>query len=110
MAINTRDGKVCTSQIGRIQAHGYYQVQRYSSAFGYNTREYSVAVHATNNLQSYVTSYYHRINPELEASGKAMWDAQGSNVVVLEVGCKYQLDKSAFIKGRISNAGMLGIA
>lgn len=39
-----------------------------------------------------------------------MWDAQGSNVVVLEVGCKYQLDKSAFIKGRISNAGMLGIA
>ncbi|CDS02654.1 hypothetical protein LRAMOSA00059 [Lichtheimia ramosa] len=94
MAINTRDGKV----------------QRYSSAFGYNTREYSVAIHATNNLQSYVASYYHRINPELEASGKAMWDAQGSNVVVLEVGCKYQLDKSAFIKGRISNAGMLGIA
>ncbi|ORY96807.1 eukaryotic porin/Tom40 [Syncephalastrum racemosum] len=86
------------------------KINRYNAAFGYSAPEYAVAVHALNNLNSYAASYYHRVNGDLEASGKASWDATGSNAVALEVGAKLKLDSSAFVKGKISNAGVLGVA
>ncbi|KAI8381543.1 eukaryotic porin/Tom40 [Radiomyces spectabilis] len=86
------------------------KISRYNAAIGYSAREYGVAIHATNNLSHYAASYYHRVNSDLEASGKAAWDSNGSNAVALEVGAKLQLDPSAFVKGKISNSGVLGVA
>ncbi|KAI8146526.1 eukaryotic porin/Tom40 [Fennellomyces sp. T-0311] len=86
------------------------KISRYNAAFGYSAAEFAVAIHATNNLNNYAASYYHRVNSDLEASGKASWDASGSNAVALEVGAKLKLDSSAFVKGKISNSGVLGVA
>ncbi|KAI9312732.1 eukaryotic porin/Tom40 [Dichotomocladium elegans] len=86
------------------------KISRYNAAFGYSAGEYAVAVHATNNLSTYSASYYHRVNSDLEASGKASLDANGSSAVALEVGAKLKLDASAFVKGKISNSGVLGVA
>ncbi|CDH50053.1 voltage-dependent ion-selective channel [Lichtheimia corymbifera JMRC:FSU:9682] len=86
------------------------KISRYNAALGYSAGEYAVAVHALNNLNNYAVSYYHKVNPDLEASGKASCDASGSNAVALEVGAKLKLDSSAFVKGKISNSGVLGVA
>lgn len=88
----------------------HFQIGRYNAAVGYTAAEYGVAVHATNNLSNYAASYYHRVNSDLEASGKASWDSKGSNAVALEVGAKLKLDATAFVKAKISNAGVLGLA
>ncbi|CAO3647721.1 unnamed protein product [Cunninghamella blakesleeana] len=86
------------------------KISRYNTAIGYTTPEYAVALHATNNLNVFSASYYHRVSSDLEASGKASWDSKGSNAVALEVGGKLKLDSSAFVKGKISNSGVLGVA
>lgn len=82
---------------------------RYNSTVGYSTREYAVAVHALNNLNQYAASYYHRINENLEASGKAVWSNKDVAMtgVSLEVGAKLRLDPTAFVKGKITNSGLL---
>ncbi|KAG0165248.1 Mitochondrial porin [Apophysomyces sp. BC1034] len=86
------------------------KVTRFNTALGYSAKEYAVAVHASNELSSFAASYYHRVNSDLEASGKASWNTKGSNAVALEVGAKLKLDSSAFVKGKISNSGVLGVA
>lgn len=69
-----------------------------------------MSVHAANNLSFYTASYYHRVNSNLEASGKAAWSTQKENAVALEVGAKLFLDNSAFVKGKINNAGIVGVS
>ncbi|KAI9319039.1 eukaryotic porin/Tom40 [Dichotomocladium elegans] len=86
------------------------KISRYNAAVGYSAAEYAVAVHATNNLSNFSASYYHRVNSDLEASGKAAWDAKTNSAVSLEVGAKLKLDKTTFVKGKISNSGVLGVA
>ncbi|KAI8978374.1 eukaryotic porin/Tom40 [Pilobolus umbonatus] len=86
------------------------KIGRYNAAVGYTAPEYGVAVHATNNLNNYAASYYHRVSQDIEASGKAAWDSKGSNAVALEVGAKFILDPSTFVKAKISNSGVLGLA
>lgn len=44
----------------------------------------------------------------MEASGKANWSNKGSNLVTLEVGAKLHLDPTAFVKGKITNNGVVG--
>ncbi|GAN09528.1 voltage-dependent ion-selective channel [Mucor ambiguus] len=85
------------------------KISRYHGAIGYSTREYAIAVHATNNMSQYTASYYHRVNPDLEASGKAIWSNKASiNGVALEVGAKLRLDSTSFVKGKITNSGVVG--
>lgn len=67
-----------------------------------------MAIHAVNNLNNYSASYYHRVSHTLEASGKANWSNKGSNLVALEVGAKLHLDPTAFVKGKITNNGVVG--
>jgi len=86
------------------------KIGRYNAAIGYSAADYGVAVHATNNLNNYAASYYHRVNADLEASGKAAWDSKGSNAIGLEVGAKLKLDSTTFVKTKISNSGVLGLA
>lgn len=45
----------------------------------------------------------------MEASGKAVWSNKDTAMtnVTLEVGAKLRLDSTAFVKGKITNAGLL---
>lgn len=85
------------------------KIARYNATLGYTAPEYAVAVHATNSLSVFSASYYHRVSSDVEAGGKAVWDSKGSNAVALEVGAKYQLDQTAFVKAKITNSGLLGL-
>ncbi|KAG0027274.1 Mitochondrial porin, partial [Gryganskiella cystojenkinii] len=96
-------------------------VTRFGAAAGYTAPEYSVALHAHNSFKVFSASYYHRINADLEAGGKAVWDSAKHGVaapekghaakapVALEVGAKLYLDRDAFVKAKVNNAGVLGL-
>ncbi|KAK3832114.1 MAG: eukaryotic porin/Tom40 [Linnemannia elongata] len=92
---------------------GAAKVSRFAAAAGYTAPEYSVALHAQNSFKVFSASYYHRINSDLEAGGKAVWDAKAEKgpktPVALEVGAKLYLDRDAFVKAKVNNAGVLGL-
>ena len=88
-----------------VGAEGGYDVQKaaitkYSAAVGYAVPQYSAAITAGNNLKVFSASYYHRVNPQVEAGAKATWDSKAGNTVGLEVASKYRLDPSSFTKVR----------
>lgn len=49
------------------------------------------------------------MNGDVEAGAKAIWDKKSSANVAIEVGTKYNLDKSSFLKAKVNNAGILGL-
>ncbi|KAI1290987.1 eukaryotic porin/Tom40 [Xylaria venustula] len=80
-----------------------YDVQKaavtgYSAAVGYVAPQYSAAITATDNLSVFAASYYHKVNPKVEASAKAVWNSKSGNAVGLEVASKYRLDPVSFAK------------
>lgn len=80
-----------------------YDVQKaavtgYSAAVGYVAPTYSAAVTATDNLSVFAASYYHKVNSQVEASAKAVWNSKSGNTVGLEVASKYRLDPLSFAK------------
>lgn len=86
-------------------AEAGYDVQkaaftRYSGTVGYSVPEYTAAVSATNNLSVISAMYYHRVNSQVEAGAKALWDTKSNNTVGLEVAGKYRVDPTSFIKVR----------
>jgi len=89
-----------------VGAEAGYDVQKaaitkYSAAVGYTHPQYSAAIVATNNLSFFSASYFHKVNPQVEAGAKATWDAKAGKPVGLEVASKYRLDPSSFAKVRI---------
>ncbi|KZZ87117.1 Porin, eukaryotic type [Ascosphaera apis ARSEF 7405] len=98
-----------------VGAEGGYDVQkaaitRYSAAVAYSLPEYTAALTATNNLSVYSASYYHRVNPVVEAGAKATWDSKTGNTVGLEVASKYRLDPSSFAKVKVNERGIAALA
>ncbi|TFL02735.1 eukaryotic porin/Tom40 [Pterulicium gracile] len=86
------------------------KVTRYAAAVGYNAPEYAVTIHGINNLNTFTASYYHRINTDVEAGAKAIYDTKATQGgVALEVGGKAYLDKTAFVKGKINHAGVIAL-
>lgn len=73
-------------------------ISKYSAAIGYTTPEYSAAITATNNLNIFSASYYHKVNSAVEAGAKATWDSKSTSNVGLEVASKYRLDPTSFAK------------
>lgn len=94
------DGFLAGAEVGYDVVNG--KISRYSAAVGYSAPEYTAAVTATNNLNVFAASYYHRVNAQVEAGAKATWDAKAgqANGVGLEIASKYRLDKDAFVKVR----------
>ncbi|KAI7878500.1 hypothetical protein K492DRAFT_164826 [Lichtheimia hyalospora FSU 10163] len=103
-----RDGFLAGGEVAYDVLNG--KISRYNAAVGYSAAEYAVAVHATNNLSNFAASYYHKVKSDIEVSGKASWDAKANGPVALEVGAKRTLDKTTFVKGKISNSGVVGVA
>ncbi|KAI1170447.1 eukaryotic porin/Tom40 [Nemania sp. FL0916] len=92
-----------------------YNVQKaavtgYSAAVGYVAPAYSAAVTATDNLSVFAASYYHKVNPNVEASAKAVWNSKSGNTVGLEVASKYRLDPVSFAKAKINDRGVAAVA
>ncbi|KAF9165292.1 Mitochondrial porin [Actinomortierella ambigua] len=111
-----RDGFLLGGDVAYDVSRG--TVSRFAAAAGYTAPEYSVALHANNSFKVFSASYYHRINADLEAGGKAVWDSKAApagegkaakSPVALEVGAKLYLDRDAFVKAKVNNAGVLGL-
>ncbi|KAG6827179.1 hypothetical protein H0H92_012889 [Tricholoma furcatifolium] len=103
-----RDGFLVGAEASYNVTEG--NVTRYAAAIGYNAPEYAITVHGLNNLKTFSASYYHRVNSDVEAGAKAIYDTKSTHGGVhLEVGTKVQLDKSAFVKAKINNAGVIGL-
>jgi voltage-dependent anion channel protein 2 len=105
-AIN-RDGILLGAEAAYDIAAG--KPTKYNFAAGYATREFAVALHAVNQLDTFSGSYFHRVNKDLEAGGRASWDRKAGSHVNLELAAKYYLDKDAFMKAKIDNVGKLGL-
>ncbi|RYC59215.1 hypothetical protein CHU98_g6978 [Xylaria longipes] len=92
-----------------------YNVQKaavtgYSAAVGYVAPQYSAAITATDNLSVFAASYYHKVNKDVEASAKAVWNSKSGNAVGLEVASKYRLDPVSFAKAKINDRGVAAVA
>ncbi|KAH7103339.1 voltage-dependent ion-selective channel [Auriculariales sp. MPI-PUGE-AT-0066] len=85
------------------------RITKYATAVGFSAPEYAVAVHGLGNLSTFAASYYHKVNPDVEAGAKATWDTKNSHVS-LEVASKAYLDQASFVKARINNSGILSLA
>ncbi|KAL1925415.1 uncharacterized protein VTP21DRAFT_298 [Calcarisporiella thermophila] len=89
------------------------KVTRYSAAVGYAAPFYTVTLHANQGLNVFTTAYHHRVNPDLEAAGRMVYDTtkkEESLPVALEVGAKYFLDNGAYVKAKVNNTGILGLS
>ena len=80
-----------------------YDVQKaaitnYSAAIGYINPQYTASITATNNLSVFSAAYYHKVNSQVEAGAKAVYDSKSGNQVGLEVASKYRLDPVSFAK------------
>ncbi|PAV17109.1 voltage-dependent ion-selective channel [Pyrrhoderma noxium] len=86
------------------------QVAGYSAAVGFSAPEYAVTLLASNKLSKFTASYYHRVSRDVEAGGRAIYDAaKPADGVALEVGTKTYLDSAAFVKAKINNTGVLSL-
>lgn len=65
------------------------KVTKYAAAVGFSAPEYAVALHGLGNFSTFSASYYHRVNPDVEAGAKAIYDTKSTTGGVnLEVGAK----------------------
>jgi len=86
-------------------------VTNYGAALGFSAPDYAVTFLAQDNLNRYTASYYHRVSRDVEAGGKAVYDAgRPADGVKLEVGTKAFLDGAANVKAKINNVGLLSLS
>jgi voltage-dependent anion channel protein 2 len=84
------------------------RVTRYAAAVGYAAPEYAVTLHGLGNMNLFAASYYHRVNRDVEAGAKAVYDGKATvGNVSLEVGAKAYLDQAAFVKAKVNSAGLV---
>ncbi|RDA83214.1 hypothetical protein CP532_4365 [Ophiocordyceps camponoti-leonardi (nom. inval.)] len=85
-------------------------VTAYSAAVGYSVPAYSAAITATENLSTFSACYYHKVNSQVEAGAKAIWNSKTGNTVGLEVAGKYRIDPVSFAKFKINDRGIAALA
>ncbi|PSR83525.1 mitochondrial outer membrane protein porin [Coniella lustricola] len=84
-----------------------YDVQKagittFAAAVGFQQPTWTAAVTATDKCSVFAASYYHKVNPVVEAGAKASWDSKSpANNVGLEVATKYRIDPVSFAKVRL---------
>jgi len=84
------------------------QIKGYNAAVGYTNPEYAVTVHGLQKMTTFSASYYHKVNADVEAGAKAIYNSKApSSNVAMEVGVKSYLDRAAFVKAKINNSGLL---
>ncbi|CAG8566022.1 7923_t:CDS:2, partial [Acaulospora colombiana] len=64
-------------------------ITRYATALGYSAPDYAITLHSLSNMRLFSASYYHRVNADVEAGAKAVYNSSASsNGMNLEVGTK----------------------
>jgi voltage-dependent anion channel protein 2 len=107
-AVFGRDGFLVGAETAYNVTEG--NITRYAAAVGYNAPEYAVTIHGHNNFKTFSASYYHRVNADIEAGAKAVYDSKATTGgVALEVGTKVYLDPAAFVKAKINNVGVIAL-
>merc|ERR1711977_175787 len=86
------------------------QIKGYNAAVGYSSPEYAVTLHALQKLSTFSASYYHKVNSDVEAGAKAIYNTKApTSNVALEVGVKSYLDRAAFVKAKLNTSGILNL-
>jgi voltage-dependent anion channel protein 2 len=86
------------------------KVTGFAGAVAFNAPEYAVTLHGLHNFKTFSASYYHKVNADVEAGAKAIYDTKATHSgVALEVGAKAYLDSAAFLKAKINNSGVLAL-
>lgn len=98
-----------------VGAEAGYDVQKaavtkYSLGLGYQQPLYTASIIASNNLSVFSASYYHKVNSQVEAGAKAVWDSKSGSNVGLEVASKYRIDPLSFTKAKINDRGIAAIS
>lgn len=121
-----RDGVLAGAQAAYSISEG--SISNYAATLGYVAPSYAVTLQGLGNLSTFALSYYHRVNRDVEAGAKAVYDTkQAKPGMALEFGAKmfvlcflYQifltqpihyryLDNAAYVKAKINNAGVLAL-
>lgn len=97
-----------------VGADATYDVQKaaiskYNATIGYSAPEYAISLHGLANLSVFHASYYHKVNRDVEAGAKAVFEPKSGKNLSLEVGTRAYLDNASFIKAKINNTGILGL-
>lgn len=98
-----------------VGAEAGYDVQKaaitkYSLGIGYQQPLYTASIIASNNLSIFSASYYHKVNSQVEAGAKAIWDSKSGSNVGLEVASKYRIDPLSFTKAKINDRGIAAVS
>ncbi|KAJ1648779.1 Mitochondrial porin [Dispira simplex] len=103
-----RDGFLLGGEVGYDLLNS--KVTKTNLALGYTGPDYAIALHGLSGLNIYTASFYHRVNSDVQAGAKAVFDTQtATKPIALEVGTKYFLDPFSFVKAKIDNTGRLGL-
>ncbi|KAH9933169.1 voltage-dependent ion-selective channel [Epithele typhae] len=106
-AVVGRDGFLLGAEASYNVTEG--KITKYAAAAGYHAPEYAVTLQGLSNLSTFAASYYHRVNQDVEAGAKAVYDTRAKSNVSLEVGTKVYLDSAAYVKAKINNSGILAL-
>jgi voltage-dependent anion channel protein 2 len=85
-------------------------ITRYSLGVGYQQPLYTASIIASSNLSVFSASYYHKVNSQVEAGAKAVWDSKSGSNVGLEVASKYRIDPLSFAKAKINDRGIAALS
>ncbi|KAJ2076819.1 Mitochondrial porin [Coemansia sp. RSA 988] len=86
-------------------------VTRTNSTIGYCGPDYQVTLQGNNSLNLIQLAFYQRVTKSVEAGARAIYDYKNpEGGVSAELGTKYILDKDAYVKTKVDNAGRLGLS
>ncbi|KAJ2614326.1 Mitochondrial porin [Coemansia sp. RSA 1365] len=86
-------------------------VTRTNSTIGYSAPDYQVTLQGNNSLNLFQLAFYQRVTKSVEAGARAIYDYKNpEGGVSAELGTKYILDKDAYVKTKVDNAGRLGLS
>ncbi|KAI9500028.1 Mitochondrial porin [Coemansia spiralis] len=86
-------------------------VNKTNSTIGYAGQDYLITLQGNNSLNLFQLAFYQRVTEKVESGARAVYDYKNpEGGVSAELGSKYILDKDAYVKAKIDNAGRLGLS
>ncbi|KAJ1725365.1 Mitochondrial porin [Coemansia biformis] len=105
----SRDGALAGAELAYDLNSG--AVTKTNSTVGYAGPDYTITLQGNNSLNLFQLAFYQRVTPNVEAGARAVYDYKNpEGGVSAELGAKYLLDKDAFVKTKVDNAGRLGMS
>ncbi|KAJ1912626.1 Mitochondrial porin [Mycoemilia scoparia] len=109
----SRQGVIAGAEIGYDLVNG--AVTKTNTTLAYAGPDYVTALQLNDAFGTLSASFYQRVSSQVEAGARATYDLKKGgeakeNNVVAEVGAKYSLDKSANVKAKVNNFGILGLS